>query len=121
MNKDFLKDLREERTSYKDMIDFCCDDYILNNDLMTQLQTADFYFDLYCGTDYIEEEDYFLDIYQWFIIDEQAAERLAEFTNEIVYYCEKLGLYLLGVTHCGTSWTCVDANWKELDEIEDDE
>ena len=60
---------------------------------------------------------YYYDVYQYFIIGSGDAERLKEYTNELVYYCEDLDLYILGVCHFGTPWNGVSANWK--DEIEE--
>ena len=48
--KEFLNELRAERKSYADMVDFCCDDMILNNSLISELAVAGYYFDTYCGT-----------------------------------------------------------------------
>lgn len=114
--KEFLKELRENRTTYKEMIDFCCDSLILNNSIIEELQKNGYCFDIYCGNDYNEENDTYKDIYQYYIINEQDAERLATHTNEIVYYNEDLDLYILGVTHFGTAWDGVEANWKEIEE-----
>lgn len=120
MNNEFLKELRETRPTYADMVEFCTDNLILNNDIMNDLTNKGYYFELYCSSDYNEQNDTFVDIYQYYIIDEQGAERFAEYTNEIVYYCEELDLYILGVTHCGTPWRGVDANWKEDKDIEEE-
>ena len=60
-------------------------------------------------------KDYYYDVYQYFIIDDRDAERLKEYTNELVYYCEVLDMYILGVTHFGTPWNGVPANWKDDD------
>lgn len=49
------------------------------------------------------EEEYFPEVYQWYIISTAGAD-LCEDANEIVYYNEELDLYLWGVTHWGTSW-----------------
>lgn len=46
-------------------------------------------------------------VFQWFIITENGAEILESYTDEIVYYNEKLDVYLWGVTHWGTSWDYV--------------
>lgn len=141
--KEFLKELREDRTNYKDMIEFCCDNMILNNDIICELSKSDFYFDIFCGSDreftneegdYISEQEFyklqeegkegeerFCDFYQYFIISYADAERLAEYTNEVVFYNDTLDLYLLAVTHWGTSWDYVPANWKELDEVGEDD
>jgi hypothetical protein len=56
------------------------------------------------GTDYYDDDTY-ADIYQYYIIDPGTAERLKEHTDEIIYYIEKLDVYVLGVTHYGTSWS----------------
>lgn len=134
MAYDLLKELRETRKTYAEMVDFCTDNLILNNDIIPELMKLDIYPEIYCGSektyyndddDEISEEEYYKtqegyevydDIFQYFITDQQGAERFAEYTNELVYYIEKLDLYILGVKHWGTSWTCVNANWKEGDE-----
>ena len=110
---EIMKKIKAERTSYRDMIDFCCDALILNNNIESELCGKGFCFDDYCGSAYDEEDDYYIDIYQQYIIRERDAERLAEYTNEIVRYCEELDLYLLCVTHFGTAWDGVPANWKD--------
>ena len=78
-----MKDLQEKRTTYADMIDFCCNNLILNNYIEPELSAKGFYFDDYCGSRYDEESDEYVDIYQQYIITSQDAERLAEYTNEI--------------------------------------
>lgn len=52
------------------------------------------------------EQDDDQEVYQWFIVDDWGARLLREI-NEIVYYNEKLDMYLWGVTHFGTSWDYV--------------
>lgn len=113
MSKEVLKTLKETRKDYEAMIDFCCDGLVLNNDIMPALISSGFEFDIYCGTDYNEEDNYYLDVFQYFIINDRGAERLSEYTNELVYYCEPLDLYILGVTHFGTPWGGVPASWKD--------
>lgn len=56
------------------------------------------------GADYDEDEDYYEDIYQYYIISDDTAKRLIEYTNEIIYYHNRLDIYILGVNHYGTSW-----------------
>lgn len=117
--KEFIAELKEKRTTYADMIDFCCDALILNNSIQCELECKGFYFYDFCGNSWDEEADEGAEWYQQFIISERDAERLAEYTNEIVVYCEELDLYLLCVTHFGTMWSGVSANWKSENEIED--
>lgn len=96
--------------SYAQMIDAYCDNLILNNSIIETAAKNDLYFELYSGCDYDEENDYYYDIYQYYIIGEYDAERLAENTNEIIYYNDELDIYLLGVTHFGTAWSCVETD-----------
>lgn len=55
--------------------------------------------------DELQDEKYY-DIFQWFIVPENALSILEE-NNEIVYYSDTLNLYVWGVTHYGTSWSYV--------------
>ena len=61
----------------------------------------------YNGTDYNEEDDYYYDIYQYYIISEYGANILQRYTDEIVYYLPAIDIYVWGVTHFGTSWDYV--------------
>ena len=47
------------------------------------------------------------EVYQWYIISDNGASILKDWTNEIVYYNDELDLCLWGVTHYGTSWDYV--------------
>lgn len=71
----------------------------------------------YCGYDYDEEDDYYYDIYQYYLIEERFAEYLARATSEIVYYCPELELYVWGVTHFGTPWSGVYLNVKTYEDM----
>lgn len=46
-------------------------------------------------------------IYQDYIISEQGYKFLEEYTDEIVFYNERLNMYIWGITHFGTSWDYV--------------
>ena len=81
------------------------DGCILNNTIRTE--TSDDYWEMVAG-DFSEDDT----IYQTYIISEQGYEFLAEFTDEIVLYNERLDLYLWGVTHFGTGWDYVLTNIK---------
>lgn len=54
------------------------------------------------------DEDGIPDIFQYYIIDDYSAERLKEI-DEIVFYHNKLDIYVLGVTHFGTNWAYVES------------
>ena len=68
------------------------------------------------------------EIYQYYIMSDDLANRLINYTDEIVYYHNRLDIYILGVTHYGTSWTYVltdfelvqtdDKNWYKAIKID---
>lgn len=55
----------------------------------------------------LEENDTYPEIYQYFIISEQGAEIIQQFTNDPVFYNDTLDMYIWGITHYGTSWDMV--------------
>lgn len=46
-------------------------------------------------------------VFQDYIISEYGYEFLQEFTDELVFYNERLDMYIWAVTHFGTSWDYV--------------
>ena len=60
------------------------------------------------------------EIYQYYLISDDLANRLINYTNEIVYYHNKLDIYVLGVCHYGTSWSYILTEF-ELVQVEDDD
>ena len=53
------------------------------------------------------EDIRYSEIFQYFIISDNGAEILKEYTDEIVLYNSELDMYVWGVTHYGTSWDYV--------------
>ena len=51
-----------------------------------------------------EDED---EIFQFYIVSDQGARLIEEYTNDPLFYNEELDLYVWGVTHYGTSWDYV--------------
>lgn len=47
------------------------------------------------------------EIFQYFIISNQGAELLQEYTNDPVFYLPVIDCYIWGVTHFGTCWDYV--------------
>lgn len=81
-------------------------DMVLNNDII--LNTLDIgYWDIVNGCDYDEKNDEYTDIFQYYIISDNGYNILSEMTDEIVFYNEKLDMYVWGITHYGTSWDYV--------------
>lgn len=54
----------------------------------------------------IEEDNYF-EVYQYYVISDSGYRILADYTDELVYYHERLDMYLWGITHFGTAWDYV--------------
>ena len=55
-------------------------------------------------------------IFQDYIISEMGATILYELTDEIVFYNEKLDLYVWAIDHFGTSWDYVLTDVKLIEE-----
>ena len=77
------------------------------------------------GTDYDEETDEQVDIYQYFIVDfsswtyELMTKYKEQFGKEfILYYIEELELYILGITHFGTGWDYVLTDIEPSEDME---
>jgi len=95
-------------------IDYAClakaFNHVMANDIINATNFIDCDWDIYCGNDYDEETDEYIEFYQYFIIDGNGAEILQRYTEECVYYCEKLDMYVWAVAHWGTSWDYVLTN-----------
>ena len=86
---------------------------ILNNNIINYEVDN---WELINGVDYNEEKEEYIDIFQYYIIDNWGVEFLEKYTNEIVYYNEVLDIYLWGITHWGTSWDYVLTNIEIVNE-----
>ena len=91
------KEKEYKRLSYENMLKVLTDNcYIINNKLITRF-----------GFDLLSKDKYSDIIYQYFIITKYTANKLLAHTKELIFYNEGLDIYLLGVTHFGTSWDYV--------------
>lgn len=86
------------------------DEYLFDN-----IENGDFvtYYDAE-GNECDEEdavEQYDNEIFQYYLIDGSTADRLKRSTNELIFYSDKLDVYVLGVTHFGTSWDYVGTDF----------
>lgn len=57
--------------------------------------------------DDLETEQEPPEIFQFFIVDDAGAEIIQEWTDDPLFYCSALDMYIWGVTHWGTSWDYV--------------
>ena len=68
--------------------------YILNNSIRDNIETE---WDVYCGN---RDEA----IMNEYIIDDEGAEFLKEFTDELVFYNPESDIYIWAVCHTNTAW-----------------
>lgn len=54
-----------------------------------------------------EENSYNQEIYQYFIVSNNGAEIIKQYTDDPLFYNEELDMYVWGITHYGTSWSYV--------------
>ena len=100
-----VKELEEEKEELEDrMYEF---------EELEEGETNDYYEEVKTRLAEIDEEietledAHYDEIFQYFIISDNGAEILKDYTNEIVFYNEALDMYVWGVTHWGTSWDYV--------------
>ncbi len=113
---------KNKRISYKTLCEYLFTDMILCN----EFYKADEYFQDWaeCGQDlfYNEDDDESTEIYQYFIVDfrDFNLDFIKKYCqNEIIlWYSEKLGLYILGVDHFGTSWRYVLTDFEYTTDYE---
>ena len=93
-----LNDFEKEHKilSYSNMLKVFTDGFIPNNKVASRF-----------AFDYLDESKMDAEIFQYYIISSHTARELQEHTNEVILYNEGLDIYLLGVTHFGTSWDYV--------------
>ena len=115
--------------SFKRLFDKLFTDAILCNNI-TKLFCADINGEynepqIEIGTDYDEESDEYIDIYQYFIVDfsswtySKMQELKEQLGNEFVlYYIDVLDIYVVGVTHFGTSWDYVLTDIEPTEDTE---
>lgn len=82
-------------------------DAVLNNNIMEKGWNIGNGWELVNGSDYDEENNEYTEVFQWFIVSDNGAQMIQDYTDEILYYHEELDIYLWGVTHWGTSWDYV--------------
>ena len=83
---------------------FSAFDAVLANNIMQSGYPEDW--QLVSGSDYDDETDGYMDIFQYYIVSEYGAEILQD-AGEIVYYNDRLDIFVCGITHYGTSWDYV--------------
>ena len=109
-NSDEIEELREQIENIEcdidDIIETYDDDEYKNNN--TYIAMTEKVEELEERIEELErEQDNQPEIFQYFIISDEGARILKDWTDEIVFYNEELDMYIWGVTHVGTSWDYV--------------
>lgn len=117
MTKDIYNMITEERNTYASMIDYCCGNKLILNNSIINYDFGDW--EVVAGSIYDCEAEEYEEIFQYYIITEVAASRLAYLTNETILYNVQLDVYLLAVKTYGTDWGYIPSDWKAAEEIED--
>ena len=76
-------------------------DHVLNNSIFELGQGIGYGWELVNGLDFDYEEEEIieeLEVFQWYIVSDSGAQIIQDYTNEILYYHDKLDIYLWGVT-----------------------
>lgn len=122
VNMEDLNDYEKQhnRISYRRLIDRISNNIWLFNKAP---KLSDYMFDFELNSDYNEENDEYLDVYQYYLIDinPYILEKLQELKCEdlIIGWSEKLEEYVLFVTHFGTRWDYVLTSIEPTDNLDE--
>lgn len=139
-NSDEIDEIREEIEALEEKrdtleeaaSDFCnvctcdCKDYVYCEFERTQKKVDEINAEIAEKEEEIErleeEQDNEPEIFQWYIVSDCGASILKDYTNEILYYNEKLDMYLWGIDHYGTAWDYVLTDIRiKLDDDDNDD
>jgi hypothetical protein len=90
-------------------------DMILSNEIFMYAGYENW--ELESGVEEDEDGDYY-EVYQYYIISDAGARILSDYTDELVYYHERLDMYLWGITHLGTGWDYVLTDVKLVEQMD---
>lgn len=117
------------KASYRTVCERYIGDMVLCNDIPKVLSELGEYLEeeMVCGSLYDEENDQYVDIYQYFICNlngctEEDLQELEKNNNDnsiLLAYSEKLGVYILMVDHWGTGWDYVMTDIELTDNLDE--
>ena len=110
----------EKTTTYADAVS-TIRNMVLCNDV-AKLED-DVFFENVCEATFSEDDDDYVEVYQYYITDcnDYDVDYLRSRYDLRFAWCEKLGVWVLLVTHFGTMWSGVDWHDNESDSKEDNE
>ena len=114
-NSKEVEALKEEITDIENRLEFLTDEEIEEAQMLQE--------EIDSIQEQIEELDeeqgrsYNQEIFQYYIVSDQGAEMIKQYTDDPLFYNETLDMYVWGITHYGTAWsyvlTDVKLNCKE--------
>lgn len=114
-NSEEVEALKEEITDIENRLEFLTDEEIEEAQMLQE--------EIDSIQEQIEELDeeqgrsYNQEIFQYYIVSDQGAEMIKQYTDDPLFYNETLDMYVWGITHYGTNWgyvlTDVKLNCKE--------
>ena len=114
-NSEEVEALKEEITDIENRLEFLTDEEIEEAQMLQE--------EIDSIQEQIEELDeeqgrsYNQEIFQYYIVSDQGAEMIKQYTEDPLFYNETLDMYVWGITHYGTAWgyvlTDVKLNCKE--------
>lgn len=114
-NTEEVEALKEEITDIENRLEFLTDEEIEETQMLQE--------EIDSIQEQIEELDeeqgrsYNQEIFQYYIVSDQGAEMIKQYTEDPLFYNETLDMYVWGITHYGTAWgyvlTDVKLNCKE--------
>lgn len=107
-NSEEIEELENKIEEFEDAISEAYDEMTPDNFNTFEHETREKIIELEAEKEELEEQEYnYPEVFQWYIISDNGADILKDYTNELVYYCETLDVYVWGVTHYGTAWDYV--------------
>lgn len=114
-NSEEVDALKEEITDIENRLEFLTDEEIEEAQMLQEeinsIQEEIEKLDEEQGRSYNQE------IFQYYIVSDQGAKMIKQYTEDPLFYNETLDMYVWGITHYGTSWsyvlTDVKLNCKE--------
>lgn len=104
-NSEEVDVLKEEITDIENRLEFLTDEEIEEAQMLQE--------EIDSIQEQIEELDeeqgrsYNQEIFQYYIVSDQGAEMIKQYTDNPLFYNETLDMYVWGITHYGTSWSYV--------------
>lgn len=104
-NSEEVDALKEEITDIENRLEFLTDEEIEETQMLQE--------EIDSIQEQIEELDeeqgrsYNQEIFQYYIVSDQGAEMIKQYTDDPLFYNETLDMYVWGITHFGTMWNYV--------------